>query len=175
MPTYVLATITGREEKTKKLIEEITCNARLFIPQKITVRKYEGAWHEEIQKLFPGYIFVETDDIAAFVDTLPKSFFNTFMKVIGKNDQLYLSVKDEELAWLRKLCGDDFTATLSKGIKENGKIRFTSGPLVGMEGLVRKVDRHRRIVTLEIEMFGRVQHINLGAEILNAAEEVEEE
>lgn len=97
------------------------------------------------------------------------------MKVIGKNDQLYLSVKEEELTWIRKLCGDDFTATLSKGIKENGKIRFTSGPLVGMEGLVRKVDRHRRIVTLEIEMFGRVQHINLGAEILNAAEEVAEE
>ena len=117
---------------------------------------------------------METDDIAAFVDTLPKSFFNTFMKVIGKNDRLYLSVKEEELTWIRKLCGDDFTATLSKGIKENGKIRFTSGPLVGMEGLVRKVDRHRRIVTLEIEMFGRVQHINLGAEILNAAEEVEE-
>ncbi|MBR2555283.1 MAG: hypothetical protein IKE94_10515 [Aeriscardovia sp.] len=113
---------------------------------------------------------METDDIAAFVDTLPKSFFNTFMKVIGKNDQLYLSVKEEELTWIRKLCGDDLTVALSKGVKENGKIRFTSGPLVGMEGLVRKVDRHRRIVTLEIEMFGRVQHINLGAEILNAAE-----
>ena len=53
---------------------------------------------------------METDDIAAFVDTLPKSFFNTFMKVIGKNDQLYLSVKEEELTWIRKLCGDDFTA-----------------------------------------------------------------
>ena len=105
---------------------------------------------------------------------VPKSFFYTYMKVIGKNDQLYLSVKEEELTWIRKLCGDDFTATLSKGIKEKGKIRFTSGPLVGMEGLVRKVDRHRRIVTLEIEMFSRVQHINLGAEILNAAEEVVE-
>ena len=99
---------------------------------------------------------METDDIAAFVDTLPKSFFNTFMKVIGKNDQLYLSVKEEELTWIRKLCGDDLTVALSKGVKENGKIRFTSGPLVGMEGLVRKVDRHRRLVTLEIEMFGRV-------------------
>ncbi len=39
-------TITGREEK--KLIEEITNNARLFVPQKITVRKNEGAWHGEI-------------------------------------------------------------------------------------------------------------------------------
>ena len=25
MPTYVLATVTGREEKNKKLIEEIPC------------------------------------------------------------------------------------------------------------------------------------------------------
>lgn len=54
-------------------------------------------------------------------------FFNTFMKEIGKNDQLYLSVKEEELTWIRKLCGDDFTAALSKGIKEKGKIRFISG------------------------------------------------
>lgn len=175
MPTYVLATITGREEKTKKLIEDIPCNARLFIPRKTTVRKYEGTWHEEIQKLFPGYLFVETDDIGAFVDTLPKSFFNTFMKVLGKNEQVYLSVKDEELTWIRKLCGDDFMAPLSKGIKENGKIRFISGPLVGMEGLVRKVDRHRRSVTLEIKMFGRVQHISLGAEILNAVDELPEQ
>ena len=47
-------------------------------------------------KAVPKYIFVETNDIAAFVDGLPK-YFNTFMKIIGKNDQLYLSVKEEEL------------------------------------------------------------------------------
>ena len=120
--------------------------------------------------LFPGYIFVETDDIISFIDKLPTSFFNTYMKVIGRSEERYLAVKDEELGWIRKLTsGDSLLVAMSRGIKEGGKVTFTEGPLVGMESLVKKIDRHKRTVTLEIEMFGGIQRMVVSAEIMNGA------
>ena len=38
---------------------------------------------------------------------------------------------------------------------ENDRVQIVSGPLTGMEGSIRRIDRHKRIAHLEIEMFGR--------------------
>ena len=41
-----------------------------------------------------------------------------------------------------------------------------SGPLKGNEGLIRKIDRHKRKAWLEIEMFGRTVEMQVGLEVV---------
>ena len=41
-----------------------------------------------------------------------------------------------------------------------------SGPLQGKEGYIKKIDRHKRRAFLEMPMFGRVQKIQVGLEIV---------
>ena len=36
----------------------------------------------------------------------------------------------------------------------------------GMEGLIRKIDRHKRMAYLEVEMFGRMVEMRAGLEII---------
>ena len=55
---------------------------------------------------------------------------------------------------------------LSTGIIENSQIRILEGPLVGMEGTIRKIDRHKRKAWLEIEMFGRTVEMQVGLEVI---------
>ena len=55
---------------------------------------------------------------------------------------------------------------MSEGIIEGAKIIVTRGPLMGKEGYIKKVDRHKRKARLELEMFGRMQEIVVGLEIV---------
>ena len=42
----------------------------------------------------------------------------------------------------------------------------TDGPLQGKEGLIKKIDRHKRKAYLELPMFGRMQTVQVGLEIV---------
>ncbi|MFR3950420.1 MAG: hypothetical protein ACLTZM_27535 [Ruminococcus sp.] len=46
------------------------------------------------------------------------------------------------------------------------EFRLSQGPLTGMEGSIRRIDRHKRIAHLEIEMFGRTVEMKVGLEII---------
>ena len=37
---------------------------------------------------------------------------------------------------------------------------------MGMEGMIKKIDRHKRKAWLEVPMFGRVQTVQVGVEIV---------
>lgn len=56
---------------------------------------------------------------------------------------------------------------MSKGIIEGERTIVLSGPLKGKEGYIKKIDRHKRKAWLEVELFGRIQNIQLGLEIVS--------
>lgn len=47
------------------------------------------------------------------------------------------------------------------------KIQITIGPLVGLEGLIVGINRHKRKAWLETMMFGRKQTIKVGLETVD--------
>lgn len=54
---------------------------------------------------------------------------------------------------------------MSKGVIRNGRPVITSGPLKGREGLIRKIDRHKRIADIEIPLAGERRQVTVGLEI----------
>ena len=52
------------------------------------------------------------------------------------------------------------------GIIENDQVRILTGPLQGMEGYIRKINRHKRKAWVSIEMFGRSVDMEVGLEIV---------
>lgn len=55
---------------------------------------------------------------------------------------------------------------ISSGVIENDRVQILAGPLMGMEGNIRRIDRHKRTAYLEIEMFGRTVEMKVGLEII---------
>ena len=51
------------------------------------------------------------------------------------------------------------------GIDGDGRIHYLSGPLLGMENRVRRVNLHKRIAEIEAEIMGRKRLLYLGIEI----------
>ena len=55
---------------------------------------------------------------------------------------------------------------MSVGFIEGDTIKVTEGPLLGLEGKIRKIDRHKRQCVVETEMFGQKTKMTVGLEIV---------
>ena len=135
---------------------------RCFIPYYEEKKKQNGTWNTLQKVLFPGYIFMITEDVE-------KLFFHLktiegMTKLIGTGQDI-IPLKEEEIIFLQRLGGDEQIVSMSEGIIEGTQVTIISGPLKGMEGLIQKIDRHKRKAWLELEMFGKMQQVEVGLEI----------
>ena len=172
MKTYVLWTATGKEARLKDVLEKTILqyipSTTLYIPQKKRLFQDKNGWSEIKEVLFPGYVFLDTPDIDAVHADLYDPQIATEYKLLGMKEQDVMTVTDEERAWIQHMCNEEgWNAGVSKGVKEGGKVTFTSGPLVGMEGFISKLNRHKRQAELHMEFFGAMRKITLACEIEN--------
>ena len=82
-----------------------------------------------------------------------------------KADDIILTVSGEEKAFLNRIAGRDNVVDISTGYKEGDKIKVVSGPMMGLEGDIIHVDRHKRLVTINVSLFGRNVKTTLGLEL----------
>ncbi len=163
---YVAQVRTGTEEKIKyQCLKAVGENIleQCFVPYYEEKKKYQGTWHIDKRLLFPGYVFMVSGQLTQLYTGLRK--IPGMTKLLGTGEEI-VPLTEEEVALLKKMGASEKTLALSQGIIENGVVTITEGPLEGMEGCIRKIDRHKRKVWLEIKMFGRTIEMEAGLEIV---------
>ena len=162
---YAVQVQTGKEERLKTLIERIAfekeqAECRLIYYE--IKKKYKGKWHVEKKNMFPGYLFVISDNIEA----LGKRFcYVTEMTKILKSGDEYLPLSEREEEFLRHLSSNADVVRLSYGIEVGDRVIIKRGTLKGYESRIKKIDRHKRKAIIEIEMFGQMRTAEVGLEI----------
>lgn len=162
---YVIQVKTGNEEEISTQCSRIVDSAVLensFIPYSEQMKKYHGEWHKEKKVLFPGYVFLVSQDKDRLFLELKK--VTGLTKLLGTGQEV-VPLSEEEVAFLQKFGREEQIVEMSQGMIENDKVIITSGPLMGNEALIKKIDRHKRRAYLEIEMFGRKVETQVGVEI----------
>ena len=183
MAVYVLQVTTGREFYIKGMLEQSVLEdfpdaaVRLFVPEKplnhrnnAEERQATGQKLSRLQTiLFPGYIFLESDHIDKFLEAIHKFRSTQFLRLLGRDADKteVLEVTPQEMAHIRRLSGED----PSKGFIEGGRIRITSGSLQGLETFVKKVDRRKGNILLEMEMFNRTVSVWIACDIAETLDE----
>lgn len=163
---YVVQVRTGTEENIKIQCERTVPDSILekcFIPYYEERRHLQGNWTTIKRILFPGYVFVITEDVDGLHQQLKHVLGLT--KILGSGGVI-VPLSDDEVNFMERLGGEEQLIGMSEGIIEGGQIRIYDGPLQGMEGYVKKIDRHKRKARLEIRMFGRMQTVQVGLEIV---------
>lgn len=169
---FVIQVQTGKENKTIKEMEERISDYfryEVFTPKYTMLKKYKGEWKEIIKPYFPGYIFVETEDPKELFKQL--SYVPSFTKLLGREGLTdnFLSLNEQETRTLDILCSkhqDRVTKLSSVVIKEGMKIQVLSGPLLGQESYIKKINLHKRTVTIPISIAGRSADIQVGIDIV---------
>ena len=173
---YVIQVISGREQQAIRLMESILEEGILkkcFIPMRKRIRKYQGKATEITERLFPGYIFLITEEPLLLYQKLKE--IPVLTKLLGNCEELYTPLSEKDIHMLQQL--QDWEKTpeaevsaveLSKIVVGEGKqITIISGPLKNMEGLLKKVDLHKRIAVVEVEFMGQKSQIHLGIEMVS--------
>lgn len=166
---YVIQVYSGQEDQTKELIEKYVCKKNIEdckIPLYVKAKKRKECWNMETRTLFPGYIFIKTRNIMELYYQLKSVPGMTRLLGTGKE---IVPVSAEEEIFLYKVGGQDLIVGLSKGIIENGKLIILSGPLKDMEDYIKKINRHKRLAWIELNILGETREMLLGLEVFRVS------
>ena len=158
---------TGTEETICRQCEKIVDSGileRSFVLYYEEKKKYQGEWHTRKGVLFPGYVFVITEQIHLLCEKLRDVIGMT--KLIGTGKEI-VALTEEEVRLLRRLGNGNQLVKMSSGFIVNDRVKILEGPLKGMEGAIRRIDRHKRKAYLALEMFGRKLEMQVGLEIVD--------
>lgn len=164
---YVMQVRTGSEEniclQCKRKISSKTLK-ECFIPYYEEKRHIKGEWKILKKILFPGYVILDSEELTNLYLELKQISGLTYLLGTGRE---VVPLTEEEVKFLKDFGGKKQVVPISEGIIENSKVIIMSGPLGGKEGYIKKIDRHKRKVYLEVPMFGKMQKVQVGLEILS--------
>jgi len=156
----------GGEEHTEELVAGLlpeSINARCFHLTRSRRKKYEGQWQTVNEDLFPGYVFIDTDQPDRVYRELKKT---SKPKLLFSDDEYVSILEKHESDLMEKLADGNGRIGISKvRVGIDGKIHYLSGPLSGMGSMVRRVNLHKRIAEIEADIMGRKRTLYLGIEI----------
>lgn len=186
-PWYVLQCMAGTEESIKrKVLQAVELVQRLeeqdallnnkpyntqailtdiFVPyMKVGKKdKASGKWVPTEETLLPGYLIAITDDPKRLHHALTR--VDNFVRLVTQGDK-FATLPSSSITWLEAHTNSGKQAVeMSEGYVEKGVLHITSGPLLGKEALVRKVNHRKKIAYLEIKAFGRTINAQMGIRI----------
>lgn len=181
---YVLQVAPGEEDKAEALMmvilpEEIY--GECFHLTRKMKKKFHGRWVDMREKLLPGYVFITTENAEELFLELKKVPMVT--NILGRDGWSFAQMDACDVEWLEKIreCSVQFAVNnkkmdsrgmpwyevgLSQVSVEEEQIRIVSGPLKGIQGMIRKIHLHKRIAEVEISFMRRKTVIYLGVELL---------
>lgn len=163
---YVMQVRAGTEEniccQCQRIIDPSVLE-RCFIPYYQQKKRFHGKWHIQEKILFPGYVFLIAKNLEKLMESLRDVIGLT--RLIGTGKEI-VPLTEQEINFLLRMGNDQQLVEISTGIIENDKVKILKGLLVGLEGYIRKIDRHKRTARLELNMFGRKMEMQVGLEIM---------
>lgn len=133
---YVIHTMAGLEQKCMQQCQEYidqSAYREMFIPQYKTKKHFKKEWHEVTKPLFPGYLFVDTDEIEPVLLGLKE--FRQYTKVL-KDGDIISPIKKDEQEFPSLMMDKDYTVQYSEGFLIGDEVYITSGPLKKVQGWI---------------------------------------
>ncbi|CCF15401.1 transcription termination factor nusG family protein [Brevibacillus laterosporus GI-9] len=174
MGWYALFVETGKENVVEKILTNHFNQhvSRCFVPKKIVSERKNGVVYDAIKTLFPGYIFIQTNITSKIyydLISIPKTYY---MVNCGKhkNDDYqtyYSEIPEEDMNWILQITNKEGILSYSDVIIQDKQIQVITGPLKGMEALVKKIDKRKGRAKIEIDLLGELKTLYVGINILN--------
>jgi len=171
---YVLFVLTGYEQR---VANEITHTwpidgIKPFVPMYDARFRRAGKVILEKRRWTPGYVLVESPQkgLDFYLSIKPFIARSEYTLRMLRNGAIHLDESFEmdsrEYALLQKLMNNEQCVEMSKGLIEGAKVIVTDGPLLGHEGLIKKINRHKMEATIHANFMGSLRELTVGLEII---------
>lgn len=167
---YVLFVKTSYEDQVRRQLSSFDFQDRMnvFTPTKERIIKLSNKITTRRKAMFPGYLFVETEtkaeDFGYFIYR-SRLYLQKLLKIVSYGTLFDIAMKDEERKFLEAIMNKERCVAASEGIIVGDRTIITEGPLVGQEGIIKKIDRHKRRAFIELPMFGQLRSVEVALTI----------
>lgn len=162
-----------QEEVLAACLEEIghaqDLAVEVFFPKRKMKKRYRGKWNTITEKLFPGYLFIETQDPEGLfreINQMPQR-----SRLPGSGELHYFTLNPEEEAFVRWVGHgrDDHCIGISTvqiavdtPYKKGDQVDVLSGDLKDFEEEIVGFNFHKRKAMIQTQMFGgKVIHVGI--------------
>ncbi len=165
---YVIQTYTGREEQLVKMIRKQMpkeCYGECFVAyyEQLRDRRQENQIH--ILRLFPGYLFISTDDVERLfrcLKTIP-----AMTKIMASGAFVFTPLFAGEAEFLLKIMDADRVVRLTYAATDGrNHVSYLSGPLTQCRDRIRRYRFRDRYAEVKLQIAGQEKIVRMGI-ILN--------
>ena len=142
---YVLRVPEGREQATAEKLRSIVSSDLLgdvFAPRAERWIKRAGVWFTSAKLLYSGYLFAVTDNVEALEKALTSMSFP--VELVGSRGRSFAPLSEQARMWFERVMDEAHVIRTSTANIESGVLHVQTGPLVGQEDRIERVDRHKR-------------------------------
>lgn len=163
---YAIFVEARQEEKFQEFVNKVYPdeNIETLVPKRKLLERRQGKYYERILKLFPGYVLINTD--MDEVDMYYKLNASPSVISVLKNDGYPVTVPDEEMEIILALTRYGEVIDFSNIYKEGDRIKVVSGPLMGLEGIVKKYDHRKMRAKVVLDFLDKQRKVDLGAQMI---------
>ncbi len=167
MHYYAIHVYTGHEDDFLKFLILSAPDRTVYIPKRALDERRRGKIHHKISPVFPGYVFVESENLLKDLD-LYWAVRRTpgFIRFLGDNIAP-TPLSDKDISLLRHFISfGEIADTSTVTFDENDRIVVLEGPLKGLEGLIERVNKRKGRAKVRLDMCNSSFHIDLGFEAI---------
>jgi transcriptional antiterminator NusG len=183
MNWHALLVETGKEELVRKIIFKYMGDSvvDVVIPKRRLQERKQGKTYEVFKNMFPGYLLVNARMHTKTFNNLKRMpIFNRLLHKYdwrNKNEvttedtfeeNLLSKIDKEEMTLLLQLIDDNGIINYSTICVINAKVKVIDGPLKGMDGLIKKLDRRKNRARIAINFMGTEKRLDVGIEMLKS-------
>jgi transcriptional antiterminator NusG len=162
---YIVNVIAGQENKVAADIKALITRSAVskfitdvVVPSKPIIKIKKGQKVQEMQKLFPGYVFVQADLSGEAYNTI-----NAIPKVMGflggKNTPQ--PVGDAKMLDILKLSEQQAPDNKNFAFDIGETLNIIEGPFESFSGVVEDFDAEKQKVKISVLIFGRATSVEL--------------
>lgn len=163
---YVIQTETGQEENAllfiNQLLQREKMDSHCFVLKAEWMKRLGGEWGIQIRPLFPGYVFINTDEpeqLFIELKTVPK-----WTKLLGDGSYGFIPLEQEEEQFFRLLLkqGSDTICLTTVETSLDGEIIAMDGPLRYLKQDILQINLHKRYAVVTVKIMGKERTAALG-------------
>lgn len=163
---YVMHTKEGMEGQATELIRrsvpsDLWSSCRILKKEKLF--RGEGKLLLSCEKMFPGYLFVETEQPEELLNYLKKS--REYPQLVKDEEENLFPINDQDLVFLKSVCGEKLDRSMSLSeveTDEEGNLIRISGVLEKYSGQIVKKRLRKRYVLAQVDLFQRKETVLFG-------------
>jgi transcriptional antiterminator NusG len=161
---YALFVATGDEDKVKERIHlQMENEFKALVPKRSMHERKGGKWEDKIRTLFPGYVLLKgqmSNQKYSLINHIPGVF-----RLLRDSDG-FQEISEDEIGIIDRLTTNNEIIGRSSVYVLGGQVGVIAGPLLGLEGYIRAIDKRKGRVKVNFNLMGEPRTVELSVEMV---------